>query len=131
MNPPSEDIKDLVTQSNGIGTFGTDVFIAFEPPSPNKSVTIYDTGGFDPDLAIDIEYPTVQFLIRGEVGGYVDAYTKGQTIKSLLHGAHQEILNGARYMLIRCISDILFLGLDDKNRPKFSLNISIMRTPES
>jgi len=131
MNPPSEDVKDMVTESNGIGTFGTDVFIAHSPPSPNECVTIYDTGGYNPDLATDIENPTVEFLVRGKVGGYKDAWSKADTIKSLLHGVHGSIVNGTRYILIRAVSDILFLGLDEKNRPELSINFSMMRTPSS
>ena len=90
MNAPSEDIKDMITQSDGIGTFGEDVFISSEPASPDICTTIYDTGGLPVDLATDLYYPTVQIRLRGRVGGYSAAYLKAQDIVQLLHGVHNE-----------------------------------------
>jgi hypothetical protein len=129
MNPASEDIKDMITQSGGAGTFGTDVFISHEPPTPNKVVTIFDTGGFGPDLATDIYNPTVMVRIRGAGNGYQAAYAKAELIRDLLHGVHNETWNSTRYILIQALSDIMYIERDEKTRPILSVNFRIIRTP--
>lgn len=128
MNSPSEDVKDMITQSAGVGTFGVGVFISVEPPTPDLCVTIYDTGGYPADLAVDIYNPTIQVRVRGAVGGYQAAYQKALAVLTLLHGVHNETWNGTRYILIRAMSDILNVGEDDKGRPILTINFQLMRT---
>jgi len=130
MNPPSEDIKDIITQSGGAGTFGANVFIRNEPSRPDDCVTIYDTGGFPADLATDLYLPTVQIRVRGRVGGYKTAWEKAKLIKDILHGIHNEVWNATRYLLISAMGDILNIGKDDRGRPVFTLNLSTMRTSQ-
>ena len=129
MNPSSEDIKDILESSAvGVGTFATDLFIGKEPDSPNACVTIYDTGGAEPEAGYVYDYPTIQIRIRGEVGGYRNAYLKAKEVRDALHGRINEIWSSTRYIGIWAMSDILFLGIDDKQRPIFTVNFRIHRT---
>ncbi|MHA1809369.1 MAG: minor capsid protein [Candidatus Heimdallarchaeaceae archaeon] len=127
MNPPSQDFKDILVDAS-IGTFGTDIFIGKEPDSPNACVTLYDTGGFPPQVNNKLDYPTVQVRIRGEVRGYQNAYAKAENIKDALH-AQGNITQGSTKYSIWCMSDILFIGYDDKDRPLFTVNFRTMRAP--
>ncbi|MBW2030730.1 MAG: hypothetical protein JRJ31_16830 [Deltaproteobacteria bacterium] len=129
MNPPSEDIKDILEQSSvGVGTFGTDLFIGREPDSPNDCVTIYDTGGQEPVMNYTYDYPTVQIRVRGSRMGYKAAWTKANSIKEALNGLTNETWNSTRYIQIEAMGDPLFLGYDKEQRPVFVINFSIQRT---
>ena len=127
MNPPSEDIKDMLVDA-GIGTFGADLFISQMPDTPNACVGLYDTGGYQPEANYVYDRPTVMARIRGDIGGYINAYGKAEDIKGELHGLTNETWNSTRYVQILCQSDIMFLGYDDNNRPLLSINFAIHRT---
>jgi len=129
MNPASEDIKDLITQSDGVGTFGVDVFIGDEPSQPDLCVTIYDDGGLAPDLATDLEFLNVRVEVRGAANGYKATYNKIERIRNLLHGDHQrQVPDGTRYLLIAAMSDPAYVRQDERNRPMFSIDFQVTRT---
>jgi len=131
MNPTSEDIKDMLEDSaSGLGlVFATDLFVAKEPDDPDLCVTIFDTSGLEPDHTIHrLDYPGAMVRVRGKQGGYLEAYALAENIKEYLRGIHGETWNGTRYIGIWAMSDILPIGWDSKDRPKFSLNFRIQRT---
>jgi len=127
-NPSSQDIKDmLVSSSSGLGVvFGTDLFIASLPDSPNVCTVITDTGGNDQGQ-YGYEYPRIQIIHRNT--DYITGYDFMRDIKYYLHlERNNETWNGTRYIQIAVRSDILFLGIDDKNRYQFSLNFQVQRS---
>ena len=129
MNSPAEDIKDFLVDAI-IGTFNTDLYTVLEPEEHNNDnpiMTVYDSGGFDPEAAYEYDRPTVQIRVRGAAGGYVAAYTKAQAIKAELNGKNNETKNGARYVGIWQQGEILSLGMDESNRPILTLNFRIHR----
>ena len=129
MNPPSEDICDILEQSSvRAGTFGTDLFISKMPSSPDACVCVYDTGGEPPTLPYSYFKPTIQVRVRGIISGYQSAWDKAKEVMDALHGVSNETWNGSRYIMIACMSDIIFVGYDDNNRPLLSMNFTIHRT---
>lgn len=64
-------LRDLCQfmETDGIGTFATDLFAAKEPDSPDNCVTVYRTGG-EADDSLDInstmERPTFQVRVRNK-----------------------------------------------------------------
>jgi hypothetical protein len=129
MNPPSEDIKDmLVASSAGLGhTFGIDMFISEMPDSPDVCYCIYDTGGIEPEVQYEYDRPAVQVRVRGAKSGYRSAWLAAKDIRDTLHGVHNETWNSTRYVGIWCMGDILFAGYDDSGRPQFTINFRIHR----
>ena len=131
---PSIDIKDMLVES-GVGAFGATsgwaIYVGEEPPSPDTCITIYDTGGFDPNPKFLLDFPTIQIRIRGNENGFVDAYNKAQQIKDSLLGRAVEVRNATRYDGIWMTSDITYIGTDDRNRPVFVTNWRIAREPDS
>lgn len=131
MNPPSQDIKDMLDASSaGLGlTFATDLFISQMPESPDKCVCIYDTGGFDPE-SIDVRYekPTVEVMVRSGRMGYVDGWDLAQDIKDVLHKLHNETWNSTKYIGIWSMGDINFINYDESQRAIFTINFRIHRT---
>jgi len=130
LNPPSEDIKDILEQSSvGVGTFGTDLFISKEPDSPDSCITIYDTGSTGESQAgYSYDYPTIMIRIRGTRMGYAAAWALAEDVKDALHSLANETWNGTRYVGIWCMGEPNSLGYDDKQRPILTLNFRIHRT---
>lgn len=130
MNPATVDVKDILESSeSGTGlTFGTDLFISFEPDSPDAVVTLYDSGGWAPD-AHDYQKPTIMARVRGPKGGYATGYATARAVVDALHERNNETWNGTRYIGIWQEGDVLFLEYDDSRRPVFSVNFRVHRTP--
>lgn len=129
---PSEGIKDILVETS-IGVFQPYavagdwvIVISRIRDKPNKMITIVDTGGPAPEPGLDVDYPTVQVLVRGEPNGYVDAYKKAQAIKNVLLGRPSELRNGDTWASVVMVHDILPIGYDDNERPEFSMNFQLV-----
>jgi hypothetical protein len=130
MNPPSEDIKDMLDSSSvgaGVGTYGVDLFYNTIPPTPDACVVVLDSGGFDPEPRFEHDIPTVQVRVRGAKRAHRAAYVKAQAVKAALHGKAGEEWNGTWYILILQEGEILPLGRDENERPELTLNFKIDR----
>lgn len=131
--PVSIDVKDVLV-SAGVGVFaavtGWSINIGTEPVSPDTAITVYDTGGADPDPKWLLEFPTFQVRIRGSEGGYVLAYTKAKEIKDALLGFPTQVVNNTVYAGIWAVSDITHIGADQE-RPIFVINFRTAREPDS
>jgi len=128
INPPSEDIKDMLEDSSsGLGLVaGTDLFLNTQPSEPNNVVVLIDSGGMG-QLQYNMERPNLQVIVRNNV--YLTGYTLIKDIKYYLHEKRNgETRNGTRYISILCRSEIGFLRTDRKNRFEFSLNFQIHRS---
>lgn len=132
MNPPTEDIKDILV-GQGFGTFQTNMFIGEFPSSPDYCVIISLSTGSNPGLSLDSadewERPGIQVLVRGGATGYNTANVNMYNIAKYLH-RHAETINGARYAYIEQMGDVIYIGKDESNRPIFSANFRIQRTSE-
>lgn len=130
MNPPSEDVKDMLEHSSsGLGlVFASDLFIDEMPETPDAVVTVRDTGGFDSEANYTYERPTIQVRVRGTKNGYQAMYALAHAIQSFLHAKANETWNGTRYVGILKMGDILSLGRDDSQRPLCRVDFRIHRT---
>lgn len=129
MNPPSEDIKDILEGESALAlTFTEDLFIGQMPETPDNCVCIYDTGGYPGESDYVYQRPTLQVKVRGDRGAYKLAHQLCQNIRDVLHALHNVTLNGARYIGIWQESDVMSLGPDELHRPMFTINFRIHRT---
>lgn len=132
MNSPAVDISDILAATSSLAlTFATDLFVSEMPDTsdtPDECVCVYDTGGFEPEAGFNYERPTVQVRVRGPKGDYETAHNLAQSIRDELHGLANHTINGARYIGIWCMSDIMSLGYDKNHRPMLSVNFRIHRT---
>lgn len=130
MKAPSEDIAQLLHDA-GLGVMGSSsgwgIFRGSEPPTPDTAITIYDTGGFEPDYMAGIEYPTVQVRIRGQPYGYAAAYEKAAAIKAYLLTCDGVVVNGSHYNFW-LQGDLAWLEFDANNRPVFVINFRLTRS---
>lgn len=124
MNLISEDIQSLLCDSSvGIGVLGQDVFIEFDPETPDNRIVIYSTGGFDPDPN-EIFNPTFTVHIFNKV--LLTGYSKAIVVRQALHNLSNRIINGTNYLHILLSGDLNSLGKEGMSF-KFSLNFTVKR----
>lgn len=126
MNAPSEDIKDILVTA-GIGVFGTDLFIGREPTQPNDCITIYDTGGGEPNPKWLQDEVTIQIRSRAE--DYQTAYTNIYNARDKLLGRPAEVVNTTNYIGFWATTDIMAIEKDKKERSILVVNFRIVREP--
>ncbi len=126
MSSPINDILKLLEENN-IGTFNEDIFISKEPNEPHNTVTLYDTGGADPNPKWNIDNPTIMIRVRNS--SYITGYDKCEEIKNTLLGLPKQDINGMSYIGIWMQGDINFIEYDENNRAIFTMNYRITREP--
>ena len=125
MNPPSQDIAEILDNA-GILSSGEDVYYSTMPDGVLPCISVHDTGGFEPDAAIDYYKPTVQ--VRFRAVDYDSAYALAALVLTTLHALYEQTVNSTRYIAIWAMSDILQLGQDENKNHLLSLNFRIHRT---
>jgi hypothetical protein len=130
MNPPSIDIKDMLDNDSSIGlTFGANLFVGEIPGEVSGlAVCVYDSGGDPPELAYTYERPAVQVRVLSDKGDYEGGHELAQDCRDALIALSNTTINSARYILIKCSSDIIHLGLDSNRRSQFTVNFELHRT---
>lgn len=109
------------------------------PPSPNKVIVVFESGGFPPELkpigSDETEYdqPTFQVRGRGEEFGYQELRNKMGAIYRALHGSELAPASGdPDYVLVRAMQAGPFpLGLDKNDRPGLTWNFTALRERET
>ena len=124
----SVGLKDIL-ETAGVGTFMTDLFIGKMPADPDANVTIQLAGGMNANPKWLLDRPSFQVMIRGNKSEYIAAEAKALAIKNALLGLPSQDVNGDRWVQINMIGDIVPLGFDEKNRPKFSTNWGLIIEP--
>ncbi len=121
----AEDFK-VILAAAGVGSTVPDddwgIHVSKEPATPHRAITIYDTGGAEPNAKHLLDFNTVQIRIRGQVGEYSGAHIKALAVKNKLLGLPPETVNGTDFRGVWQVGDIIFLRYDDNNRPVFVTN---------
>ena len=120
-------LKEIGTylQSQGIGTLGADLFLGLMPDQPDNCIVLFEYAGSPPDLHWNGEYPGLQVRVRNK--SYAAARTKIEGIYELLHGLHNQILSGTRYLLIKARGSPEVLKRDNNNRVELFVNFEIIK----
>lgn len=118
----------------GLGSFasgtGWAINVGSEPTSPDTAITVYDTGGTEPNPKFLLDYPTFRIRVRANRKDYLAGYNKIAEIKDALLGLPSQDFNGTRYVGIWATSDILHLG-ESEDRPIFTITWRSIREPAS
>ena len=127
-----EGIKDLLVAA-GVGVFGSQsgwgIFIGPEPTRPDTVISIREFAGAGPMAKFLIDFPAIQTMIRGAPGEYQAAKAKAGQVLDELHSIPSQDLNGDRWNSIIATSGPAYNGLDESNRPKFSVNFKLILEP--
>jgi hypothetical protein len=131
MKSLAEDIMTYVAGNTSL-VIGTDLFAGDMhdgPDAEHAAVVLRDSGGFEPDPTNqDISEDTFQVFVRGQKGGYREAYAQAEALFALLHKLTNETIGTTRYVFIFAMQRPIYLGMDDNQRPEFSINFRTMRT---
>lgn len=122
--------------AQGIGTFGGDSLLDWsvaysrEPVSPDNAITLYDTGGSEPDTdELDILRTSIQ--VRGRGIDYTECYAKMEEIRDLLILPAPLITGGSHFIGVKMTSDISTLYYDEKERAILIANYEAERVRET
>lgn len=127
--PASVGIKDLL-ETHVIAS-GWQIEIGQFPNSPNKVIMLMDTGGVEPNPKYLLDFPTVQALVRGNPGGYLDTFREAKAVKDILLGIDAFTTpDGDRWDGITQNGDLASVGRDESMRPMFSVNFAVILEPQ-
>lgn len=113
----------LATKS--IGTVGTDIFLGLMPDLPDNCIALFEYAGSPPDLHWNGEYPGLQVRVRNK--SYAAARTKIGEAMTALHGLHETVLGGTRYLLVKARGSPEVLKRDANNRVELFVNFEIIK----
>jgi len=130
MKSPAHDLA-LYLVTAGVGAFGGEaawsVNVAVEPVSPPEAITLYDTGGGEPDTDELTDFlPTFQVRVRGP--NYATAYSKQEAIRNLLILPEPIVVDSSQFVGIQMSSDIICIGRDESDRFLLVANYRARRT---
>jgi len=115
----------IFLQSQGIGTLGADLFLGLMPDQPDNCVVLFEYAGSPPDLHWPGEYPGLQVRVRNK--SYKAARTKIGEVMTSLHGLHEIVLGGTRYLLVKARGSPEVLKRDNNNRVELFVNFEIIK----
>ncbi len=104
---------------------GVDIFLGLIPDQPDDCVVLFEYAGSPPDLHWPGEYPGLQVRVRNT--SYPAGRAKIGEIVDLLHGLHEQELDGTRYLLIKARGSPEVLKRDSSNRIEFVVNFEIIK----
>ncbi len=112
-------------QAQGVATLEVDMFLGYMPDQPDSCVALFEYAGAPPDLHWGGEYPGLQVRVRNT--SYSAARAKIENIGKLLHGAHETVLSGTRFLLIKATGSPEVLRRDGSNRVEFFINFETIK----
>lgn len=134
---PSNIVKVILQQAPSVvgasPTVDWGLNISKMPTTPIRSIAIFDTGGFNPNPALLLDFKTVQVQVRGNANDNALTYEKAQGIKDRLLGAPSQDMPGAapqdRMVSLTMIGDITFAGRDENDYPIYTINFRLITEP--
>jgi len=134
MASPSEHLKNILVTA-GIGAFGGvlpwAIYISKMPDTPDACITLYDSGGETPNPAWLLDFPSVQVRLRAGENDYQALYQKVKDIVDALLGYPSTDVSDGRLVSIRMDGGPAFLGYEEKKRPQFSINWTLIFEPNT
>lgn len=134
MASPAEHLKDILVTAS-IGAFGGSldwaIYVSKMPDTPDACVALYDSGGETPNPKWLLDFPSVQVMARGKESGYQALYNKVNDIKNALLGHPGLDVADGRLVSVRMEGGPAFLGYDEKKRPSFSINWTLIFEPST
>ena len=128
-NPASVGAKSLIAVHAAIS--GWQIEIGAMPDQPDNIIYISDTGGLPANPKWLLDFPSLQVVVRGTVGTYLDTFREAKAVKDLLLGVDSQDISGDRWVSITLVSDLGSIGRDEDDRPMFSVNFALIIEPQS
>lgn len=118
-------------QSASVAIAGTDLFLGLMPNSPDECVALYEYAGAQPlevmvDNAATLERPSVQVMTRAGRNDYPTARALMIAVRDALTQITDETISGETFLRVSQISSINALGVDENDRPRFTLSLQVV-----
>lgn len=118
-------------QSASVAIAGTDLFLGLMPNSPDECVALYEYAGAQPlevmvDNAATLERPSVQVMTRAGRNDYPTARALMVAVRDALTQITNETISGETFLRVSQISSINALGVDENDRPRFTLSLQVV-----
>lgn len=131
-----DDIGTLIQNSTLAGIPGSSQATAsgytlckgFMPPTPDKVVCVFETGGLPPDPFNVIDRPAFQVRVRAGAFDYATARAKIWSIFTTLHVDTPFTVSTRYYPGIQASGDVMGMGTDTNNRPSLAQNFLAIRS---
>lgn len=112
--------------SASVAITGTNMFIGLMPDDPDVCLSLYEYAGSQPlevlrDNDATLERPSVQVLVRATRNDYPSARALIESARDTLTGITDETISNVRFLRVSALSSINAVGLDDNERPMFTL----------
>ncbi len=130
-----DDIGDLLS-TGGIGTVGSTadygIYLGVMPNSPDKVVSINETGGVAPYRKMTAtagevvaERPRVQVIVRTTL--YTSGRQKANDAWKLLESLPERTINSTRYLYAESVQSPFLIGRDENDRVMIGFNVDIVK----
>lgn len=118
-------------QSDGVATLATDLFLGMMPNSPDECLALYEYAGESPlEVLIDntatLERPSVQVMSRAGRNDYPTARALIVSARDSLTAIVNETISGSTFLRVHALSSINALGVDENERPRFTLSVQVV-----
>lgn len=115
-------------QAASVAFAAQDLFIGLMPDQPDRCLAIYEYAGAQPlEVLVDdmatLERPSVQLISRAGRNDYPTARALIESARNVLTAIANEEISGQRFLRVNQISSINALGVDENDRPQFSLSL--------
>ena len=125
-----ESLADRL-QAASVATIATNLFIGLMPDDPDTCVALYEYAGSPPmevlvDNTATLERPSVQVITRAGRNDYPTAKTLIENVRDTLTDITDDTISGVRFLRVNQISSINALGVDENDRPRFSLSLQVV-----
>ena len=125
--PVSEGIRALL--ATHVATSGWALETGMLPTTPDKVISLADTGGQPSNPKWLLDYPQLQVTVRGAVGGYIAAFAEAKAVKDIILGLPSQTINDDIWDGVLMTSDVAFIGKDENERPIFTANFNLIIEP--
>lgn len=104
---------------------GRNLYVNNTPENKSSCVTVYDTGGMEPDHYLMIDEYTAQISIR-EGSNHARAKERAKAIYNLLNRKLNFTVGDLDVMKCHATAPPQMVGLDEKNRWQITINFVLM-----
>jgi hypothetical protein len=115
-------------QADGVGTVGTDIFMNFQPDSPDVCITIYTAGGtsapgqmYGASTLPIFEEVSVEINIRGGEHDHPGVVATANAVRASLGVITNTMVNGTYYMRVMESQAYSYNGVDVQDRIHMSM----------
>jgi hypothetical protein len=110
-------------EDQGLGTRGTDIFVAELPSDPNDCLAIFGQVGLETNHFIkDLYSPRFQVIVRS--ADYADGIQKSSDVRDTLHAIYSILMQDSFILKCHAEQEGGPIGRDEKGRFEFSINFS-------